>query len=175
MWRRNFRYVVIISICLFHLLHSPVGIYRIEQLLVNSQKLRNTLLNTQLVQNIEHDIFTSNSFHKDVFFLKSTSKFSTTLKNHNNVKCEMYNFSIKTQHQQNMFIGNVIAQWQESVFNKKQRDYYSFFLGRITGINYSSGFLFGLSTDDETFCTWLLISKWTAQLLKLKKLLDDMF
>ena len=42
-----------------------------------------------------------------------------------------------------MFIGNLIAQWQESVFSKKQRDsvfFYSFFLGRITGVNYSSAF-----------------------------------
>ena len=43
-----------------------------------------------------------------------------------------------------MFIENLIAQWQESVFNKTQRDsvlfYYSFFLGRITGVNYPSVF-----------------------------------
>ena len=33
------------------------------------------------------------------FFLKSTIKFSKTLKYHNNVKCEMHNFSMKTEHQ----------------------------------------------------------------------------
>ena len=50
--------------------------------------------------NIEHDILASNSFHKYIYiFLKSTSKFSTTLKNDNNVKCEMYNFSMKNPYQ----------------------------------------------------------------------------
>ena len=73
--------------------------------------MRNTLLNTltnlnaftpcppsrKARQEIEHDILTNNSFHKYVFF-KSATKFSNTLKNHNNVKCGMYNFSMKTQH-----------------------------------------------------------------------------
>ena len=45
-----------------------------------------------------------------------------------------------------MFTGNLIIQWKESVFKKKQRDsvfliiIIIFFLGRITGINYSSAF-----------------------------------
>ena len=42
-----------------------------------------------------------------------------------------------------MFIGNFIAQWQESLFSKQLSDsvfYYSFFLGQIAGINYSSAF-----------------------------------
>ena len=49
------------------------------------------------------------------------------MKNHHNAKCEIYNFSIKTQHQENMLIGNLIAQWHKSVFNKKQSDYTSAF------------------------------------------------
>ena len=49
---------------------------------------------------IEHNILTlAIAFINTYFFLKSTSKFSTTLKNHSNVKCELYNFSLKTQHQ----------------------------------------------------------------------------
>ena len=39
-----------------------------------------------------------------------------------------------------MFIGNLIAQWQELLFNKKQSDsvfYYSFFSGQIARINFS--------------------------------------
>ena len=55
-------------------------------------------------------LLSKKSFHKHAFFFKSTTKFSNTLKNHNNVKCEMYNFNMKTQHQ-DMFIPNLIAQW----------------------------------------------------------------
>ena len=39
-----------------------------------------------------------------------------------------------------MFIGNLIAQWQELLFNKKQSDsvfYYSLFSGQIARINFS--------------------------------------
>ena len=44
---------------------------------------------------LEHDILTRNSFHKYVFFEINIK----ILKNHNNVKCETCNFSIKTQRQ----------------------------------------------------------------------------
>ena len=58
-----------------------------------------------------------------------------------------------------MFIGNLLGQWQETMFNKKQSDsvfLLFIFLGTIRWNKLLCVF-FGLSTNDDAFFTWLFI------------------